>query len=105
LVTLNDEAYLDMARNLAYRMQRLAGKDVQQQIRKGYELAMYKPISAEKLAILNKLYSEALQTYQRDKDKACAMIGVMNEHNNPETAALVVTANAMLNLDELITKN
>ncbi|MBO9565571.1 MAG: DUF1553 domain-containing protein [Niastella sp.] len=105
LVTLNDEAYLDMARNLAYRMKRLAGKDVQQQIRKGYELAMYKPISAERLAILNKLYSEALQTYQRDKDKTCAVIGIMNEHNNPETAALVVTANALLNLDELITKN
>ena len=33
------------------------------------------------------------------------MIGLMNEHNNPETAALVVVANAMLNLDEVITKN
>jgi hypothetical protein len=29
----------------------------------------------------------------------------MDEYNNPETAALIVTANAMLNLDELITKN
>ena len=33
------------------------------------------------------------------------MIGEMNEHNNPETAALVVVANAMMNMDELITKN
>jgi hypothetical protein len=33
------------------------------------------------------------------------MIGEDNEHNNPETAALVVVANAMLNLDEVITKN
>jgi hypothetical protein len=33
------------------------------------------------------------------------MIGVMDEHNNPETAALVVVANAMLNLDEWITRN
>ena len=29
------------------------------------------------------------------------MMGVNNEHNNPETAALVVVANAMLNLDEV----
>ena len=29
----------------------------------------------------------------------------MDEHNNPETAALIVVANAMLNLDELVTKN
>jgi hypothetical protein len=33
------------------------------------------------------------------------MIGEMNEHNNVETAALVVVANAMMNMDELITKN
>lgn len=105
LVTLNDEAYLETARHLAYRMQQLAGKNVQEQIRKGYELAMYKPITRTRLEILNKLYNEALQKYQQDKDKTCAIIGVMDEHNNPETAALVVTANAMLNLDELITKN
>ena len=29
------------------------------------------------------------------------MIGVMDEHNNPETAALVVVANAMMNMDEV----
>ena len=105
LVTLNDEAYLEMARHLAYRMQQEAGKNVQQQISKGYELAMYKPITEARLAILTKLYNEALQKYQHDTAKTCAIIGVMDEHNNPETAALVVTANAMLNLDELITKN
>jgi hypothetical protein len=105
LVTLNDDAYLDMARHLAYRMEQLAGNNVQQQISKGYELAMYKPITAARLATLTKLYHEALQKYQQDKDKTCAMIGVMDQHNKPETAALVVTANAMLNLDELITKN
>ncbi|WP_315820263.1 DUF1553 domain-containing protein [Paraflavitalea speifideaquila] len=105
LVTLNDEVYLDMARHLAYRMEQLAGNIVQQQISKGYELAMYKPITAARLATLTKLYNEALQKYQQDKDKTCAMIGVMDQHNKPEMAALVVTANAMLNLDELITKN
>ncbi len=104
LVTLNDEAYLEMARHLAYRMQQQGGNNVKQQISKGYELAMYKPITETRLAILSKLYQEALQTYQQDKDKTCAIIGEMNEHNNAETAALVVTANAMLNLDELITK-
>jgi hypothetical protein len=33
------------------------------------------------------------------------MIGENNQHNNPETAALVVVANALLNLDEAITRN
>ena len=48
---------------------------------------------------------KALLRFQKDKTKTCEMIGVMNEHNNPETAALVVVANAMMNLDEFVTKN
>jgi hypothetical protein len=32
------------------------------------------------------------------------MIGVNDEHNNPETAAMVVVCNAILNLDEVVTK-
>jgi uncharacterized protein YejL (UPF0352 family) len=66
---------------------------------------MYKSITPEKLSVLERLYSEALKTFINDKDKTCEMIGFLNEHNNPETAALVVVANAMLNLDEVITKN
>jgi len=104
LVTLNDEAYLEAARHFAYRMQELGGKQIRDQISKGYELAMYKSIPAGKLTVLEKLYQEALENFRKDKDKTCEMIGQMNEHNNPETAALIVVANAMLNLDELITK-
>ncbi len=105
LVTLNDEVYLEAARNFAYRMQKLGGKNVREQISKGYELALYKPIPAAKLTILQDLYQEALASFKKDRDKTCEMIGQMNDHNNPETAALVVVANAILNLDELITKS
>jgi hypothetical protein len=105
LVTLNDEAYVEMARHFAYRMQKEAGNNVVNQIKKGYELALYKPISQEKLNVLKRLYDEALQRFKADPNETCEIIGVMDEHNNPETAALVVVANAMLNLDELITKN
>ena len=104
LVTLNDDAYIDMARAFAYEMQN-AGKDVKQQISKGYEMALYKSISPDKLSVLMKLHDESLQKFKKDKDKTCEMIGVDDEHNNPETAAMVVVANAILNLDEVITKN
>lgn len=105
LVTLNDEAYLDMARHFAYRMQTMAVNNPQQQIQKGYEQAMHKPISAAKLQVLTRLYENALQVYKKDSTKACEMIGRMDEHYSAETAALIVVANAMLNLDELVTKN
>ena len=104
LVTLNDSAYLEMARYFAYRMQR-AGVDPKQQISKGYEMALYKPISASKLDVLITLYNESLKRFRQDKDKACDMVGQNDQHNNPETAAMVVVANAILNLDEVITKN
>jgi Protein of unknown function (DUF1553)/Protein of unknown function (DUF1549)/Planctomycete cytochrome C len=106
LVTLNDEVYVDAARHFAYRMEREARKgDVADQISQGYQMALHAPISAAKLEVLERLYAEALQKFQGDPDRTCEMIGVMDEHNNPQTASLVVVANVMLNLDELITKN
>ena len=107
LVTLNDSAYLEMSRFYAYHMQdSVTNKnDIQSMISKGYEWAMYKPIHKDKLAVLVSLYDTALQKFKADKEKTCEMIGVDDQHNNPETAAMVVVANAMLNLDELITKN
>jgi hypothetical protein len=32
------------------------------------------------------------------------MVGVMDEHNEPSTAAMIVVANTLLNLDEVIMK-
>ncbi len=104
LVTLNDSSYLDMARHFAYRMQKESGNDVAKQISKGYEIMMYKTITSTKLEALKKLYDDAYSKMKNDKEKTCEIIGEENEHDNPETAALVVVANAMLNLDEVITK-
>jgi len=105
LVTLNDQTYLDAARHFAYRMQEGTDGDVKKQIEKGYELALNYPITPGKLSVFEKLYQEAYENLKKDKEKTCEMIGVMDGHNNPETAALVVVANAMMNMDELITKN
>jgi hypothetical protein len=105
LVTLNDSVYIEASRYFAYRMQREGGLEVKNQISRGYELAMYQPIAPQKLAVLQNLYEKALQKFKSDKSGTCEMVGVDNEHNKPETAALVVVANAMLNLDEFVTKN
>jgi hypothetical protein len=105
LVTLNDSSYLNAARNFAYTLQRETGGNIPLEISLGYERMMYKPITAARLTALEKLYDESLNHFKNEKDKTCEMIGEMNEYNNPETAALVVVTNAMLNLDEWITKN
>lgn len=105
LVTLNDSAYLDMARHFAYRMQKIGGNSTETQIAKGYELMLFKKIAPEKLNVFLNLYRKAYADFKGDKDRTCEMIGIQNEHNNPETAALVVVANAMMNMDEVVMKN
>jgi hypothetical protein len=106
LVNLNDSVYLEASRHFAYRMQKEAGPaSVNTVISKGYGLMMHKPITQSRLTVLSGLYSQALHKFKTDPVKTCEMIGLNDHHNNPETAALVVVANAMLNLDELITKN
>lgn len=105
LVTLNDSAYLDMARHFALRMKKEAGGKIQEQIAKGYELMLYKSIPAAKLQVFLDLYKTAVNEFKKDAHKTCEMLGVNDEHNNPSGAAMVVVANAMLNLDEVIMKN
>lgn len=106
LVTLNDSVYLEASRNFAYRMQKEEqGRNVSSAIKRGYQMAMYKPITASRLAVLEKLYDKAFSRFSAHEEEICGIIGGENDHSNAETAALVVVASAILNLDELITKN
>jgi hypothetical protein len=105
LVTLNDSAYLDLARHFAFRMQKEGGTDVKKEIARGYEIALYKPISKEKLNALTSLYELAYEKMNNDRVRSFEMIGEKDGDGRPATAALVLVANALFNLDELITKN
>ncbi|MDB5247520.1 MAG: hypothetical protein JWQ40_1914 [Segetibacter sp.] len=106
LVTLNDSAYLDLSRQFAYRIENeMKNNDAKALISRGYEILMYHQIAPGKLNALERLYNSAYNKFKDDPGKTCEMIGVNDSHNNPRTAALVVVANALLNLDEVITKN
>jgi len=104
LVTLNDSAYIEMARNFAYRLQKEVNADVGEQIKKGYELATGQAITENELSVLMNLYKNALDKFKKDEVKTCEMVGGNDKRNVPATAALVVVANAILNLDEVVTK-
>ena len=106
LATLNDSFYLDASKHFAYRMIENAGmKDPVKAIRCGYKLAMHKPITQGKLTALTKLYNKAFSGFFGNEEKILEITGDKNKNSSPETAALVIVANAILNLDELITKN
>ena len=94
-----------MARHFAYRLQNEGGTEIRQQIAKGYELATYHAIDGKSLAALLELYNTAHDQFKNNTEKTCEIVGGMGKHTNAETAALVVVANALLNLDEVIMRN
>jgi hypothetical protein len=105
LTTMNDSVYIDLARQFAKRMQKGKGADARQQIRLGFEWATNHPIDDKSLRSLLKLYDTSLTGFKNDEEKACYILGGLNKDVTPEAAAMTVVANAILNLDEVVTKN
>lgn len=102
LVALNDSTFIVAARHLAPVM--LAHSDnVGAQIDCGYERIMFRKMTPAKRAALEKLYAEALTFYTTNRKEAELLTA--NRNTEPEMAAMTVVANALLNLDETITKN
>lgn len=101
LVTLNDSSFVVAARNLAVEMLK-KGKNPQDQINAGYKMILVRDIPDEKLAILSGLYEHALARYKGSKEATSKLIALNKP--DPHLAAMTVVANAMLNLDEVLTK-
>lgn len=66
---------------------------------------MYRPVTTAKLEVFEKLYQDAYQRFSRNENNMKLMAGSTAKKQNAQTAALVVVAGAMMNLDEFITKN
>ena len=101
LVTLNDSSFVVAARNLAMKMLK-QGNDPQAQIKAGYKALLIRDMSEEKLLVMESLYENALQRYETDLTAAKEL--TPGNAASPMLAAMTIVANAMLNLDEVITK-
>lgn len=106
LVTLNDSVYVDIAGHFSKRMEKEGGSDIRSQVSKGYEMMLFKKIPPHTLDVFVNLYKQALDDYKKDNSAAIAFTKADGNHEkNAEEAALKLVANAMLNIDEVITKN
>ncbi|MEM1134730.1 MAG: DUF1553 domain-containing protein [Bacteroidota bacterium] len=140
LNTLNDPVYIETAIALAQKM--LMHKDLSQAISEGYQTAMQREITAEKIATLQNLWEEASAYYKENELEVTALLsfptaydkvddkeemedgemeGEVNletgltasalqeealcQDNCEELASMTIVANAILNLDEFLTKD
>ncbi len=100
LVTLNDPVYLEASYTLAKFMD---GTEVDKGISKGYEKATFSPITPEKLEALKDLYEASLSEFD-SKEAISSNFFTLKEPPTPKQAALTVVANAIMNLDEFLSK-
>jgi hypothetical protein len=106
LAALNDEAYLDCARQLARRLVLAMPGQTTEQIRLVYERATGHKAEKSALAVLLNLYNESMQRFSNNSEASCEMAnGLATGENGPAIASLATVINAVLNLDEVITKN
>jgi hypothetical protein len=69
-------------------------------------MMLYKKIPQQTLDVFVNLYNEALAGYKKDDSAAIAFTKATAKNDkSAEDAALKLVANAMLNIDEVITKN
>lgn len=114
LVTLNDTVYLDMARHFAHRLDSVVGGGPEGRIAAGYRRMLFKDIEPGELKVLMGLYRESVSNFRQEPGDAEKMLGVVGDEcevraaggeGDADKAAMVVVCNALLNLDEVITKN
>lgn len=101
LVTLNDPVYLEASYNLAKNNH--VTNNITQSITQSYERATYKKITANRLAALQELYDNSLKQFTNTKGAAQLFLH-FEKQPTPELAALTMVANAIMNLDEFLTK-
>lgn len=100
LVTLNDPVYLDAAKALSQKVWEDSGKKPEMAIQKIYEKLMLLPISESKKASMLQLFRTAKSEFDRDPKS----LSEFYPGADAELAALAVATNAIMNLDEFLTK-
>jgi hypothetical protein len=116
LTLLNDVTYVEAARKLAERMMtEPTGEDatgdasVSDRIAHGFRLATGRPPTDEESAVLEAGFRKHLETYRNAEEHVDALLNVgesppTDDLNRPELAAYTITANLILNLDEMVMK-
>ena len=102
-MTLNDPVYVEAARTLAQRMIDESSGQLEERIQTGFQRALLRDPSPEEMEVMRTLYKQVYYDYE-ERGVFVGVNRVENPSQQLELAACSVVANAILNLDEFITK-
>ncbi len=109
LALLNEVTFVEAARKLAERSMSEAGTTPAERIKHAFKLVTARDPSPHALAILVNGYESDVKRFRENKDAAAAFLKVGESAANTnldqaELAALALTANIILNMDEAVTR-
>ena len=108
LVTLNDPVYLEASAALARRIL-TESRDADGRVAFGLRLALIRPLGHGETEPLKQLQRDVSRQFSTSREQAEALIkssrGTPGDTDVAEFASWIVTANAILNLDEFLTRN
>jgi len=109
LALLNEVTYVEAARKLAERMISEGGATADDRIAWAFRMATSRKPAAEEISVLSKGLAARLERYKKDGEAAKKLItqGASKpdaKFDAAELAAYTMTANVLLNLDEVITR-
>lgn len=109
LALLNEVTFVEAARALAERIMTEGGSTVDDRLIWGFRLATSRRPDEAELGILRSGYERYLARFEADPNAAKSFVvtgesPVMDGVNTTELAAWMLTANVLLNLDEVVTR-
>jgi hypothetical protein len=106
LTLLNDTVYVEAAYALARRLHRTTYPSVEAQLADAYRRVMLREPDDNKLRSIQSLYTDALAQYQATAaPDGTSRTVAYQAPDEAELKTLTLVANALLNMDEFITKN
>jgi hypothetical protein len=110
LALMNEVTFVEAARGLAELMIEKGGTSPKEKITTGYRMATGLTPDSKTLAIMLKNFNRRNNQFKQDKEAAKSLVNTGESSydsslNVEELAAYTVTANVLLNLDQVLTKN
>ena len=110
LVLMNDPTYVEASRKLAERMMKEGGATPKARIAFAFKLATARTPKEKEAAVLKRVYDAQHARFAKDKAAAEKLLKVGESPRDEkldavELAAWAMVANAILNLDEVVTRN